>query len=177
MAARSSRPAALKNAAGAYLLPRLRPGLDLLDVGCGPGTLTVDLARAVAPGRVVGVDAAAGVVGAARAVAAGAEQAEVTFEVADLFALPSSGVYETWGLAVNEAMHMGVPCLVSDRVGCQRDLVTDGDGDGTGTASGGGGVLLSTGVSAVTERIQSTNNKPQAPRQLFLDITHLPVKH
>ncbi len=47
--------------------------------------------------------------------------------LADLFALPSRGLFETWGLAVNEAMHMGVPCLVSSRVGCQRDLVTDGD--------------------------------------------------
>jgi glycosyltransferase involved in cell wall biosynthesis len=47
--------------------------------------------------------------------------------LADIFALPSRGHYETWGLAVNEAMHMGVPCLVSDRVGCQRDLVTDGE--------------------------------------------------
>jgi glycosyltransferase involved in cell wall biosynthesis len=28
---------------------------------------------------------------------------------------------------VNEAMHLGVPCLVSNLVGCQRDLVTDGD--------------------------------------------------
>lgn len=46
---------------------------------------------------------------------------------ADLFVLPSRGNYETWGLAVNEAMHMGLPCLVSDRVGCQRDLVTDGE--------------------------------------------------
>jgi glycosyltransferase involved in cell wall biosynthesis len=45
----------------------------------------------------------------------------------DIFALPSRGLYETWGLAVNEAMHMGVPCLVSDRVGCQQDLVTDGE--------------------------------------------------
>jgi glycosyltransferase involved in cell wall biosynthesis len=44
--------------------------------------------------------------------------------LADLFVLPSRGTYETWGLAVNEAMHMGVPCLVSTRVGCQRDLVT-----------------------------------------------------
>ncbi|HWA87036.1 MAG TPA: glycosyltransferase family 4 protein [Opitutus sp.] len=43
----------------------------------------------------------------------------------DIFALPSRGLYETWGLAVNEAMHMGVPALVSDRVGCQRDLVSD----------------------------------------------------
>jgi glycosyltransferase involved in cell wall biosynthesis len=45
--------------------------------------------------------------------------------LADLFVLPSLG--ETWGLAVNEAMHMGVPCLVSDVVGCQKNLVTDGE--------------------------------------------------
>src|SRR5689334_23638326 len=36
------------NSAG-YLLPLLRPGLDLLDVGCGPRTITVDLAARVAP--------------------------------------------------------------------------------------------------------------------------------
>lgn len=47
--------------------------------------------------------------------------------LADVFALPSKGHYETWGLAVNEAMHLGVPCLVSDVVGCQRDLVTPGE--------------------------------------------------
>lgn len=47
--------------------------------------------------------------------------------LADLFVLPSRGLYETWGLAVNEAMHMGIPALVSERVGCQRDLVTDGE--------------------------------------------------
>ncbi len=41
----------------------------------------------------------------------------------DIIALPSRGFYETWGLAVNEAMHLGRPCLVSDLVGCQRDLV------------------------------------------------------
>lgn len=46
---------------------------------------------------------------------------------ADLFVLPSHGHYETWGLAVNEAMHLGVPAFVSDLVGCQRDLVTEGE--------------------------------------------------
>ncbi|HVZ65441.1 MAG TPA: glycosyltransferase family 4 protein [Lacunisphaera sp.] len=45
----------------------------------------------------------------------------------DIFVLPSRGNYETWGLAVNEAMHLGRPCLVSDRVGCQRDLVIPGE--------------------------------------------------
>jgi glycosyltransferase involved in cell wall biosynthesis len=47
--------------------------------------------------------------------------------IGDIFALPSRGCYETWGLAVNEAMHLGLPCLVSDLVGCQRDLVTPGE--------------------------------------------------
>lgn len=46
--------------------------------------------------------------------------------LADLYVLPSSGLHETWGLAVNEAMHMGVPCIVSHRVGCQSDLVDHG---------------------------------------------------
>jgi glycosyltransferase involved in cell wall biosynthesis len=43
--------------------------------------------------------------------------------MAHAFALPST--QESWGLAVNEAMHMGLPCLASDVVGCQLDLVTE----------------------------------------------------
>ncbi|HEY5173370.1 MAG TPA: methyltransferase domain-containing protein, partial [Acidimicrobiia bacterium] len=49
------------NSAG-YLAPSLRPGLDLLDVGCGPGTITLDLARRLHPGRVVGIDASSEVI-------------------------------------------------------------------------------------------------------------------
>jgi ubiquinone/menaquinone biosynthesis C-methylase UbiE len=56
----------------AHLLPHLRPGMDLLDAGCGPGTITLDLAAHVAPGRVLGVDAAEAVVAQARAASAGA---------------------------------------------------------------------------------------------------------
>ena len=39
--------------------------------------------------------------------------------------LPSA-TYETWGLVVNEAMNFGLPVVVSDRVGCGKDLVRDG---------------------------------------------------
>ena len=59
-----------ENSAG-YLLAHLRPGLDLLDVGCGPGTITLDLAARVAPGRVRGVDVSADVIEQARASADG----------------------------------------------------------------------------------------------------------
>jgi ubiquinone/menaquinone biosynthesis C-methylase UbiE len=58
---RSHRWRTAENSA-AYLLADLRPGMALLDVGCGPGTITCGLARRVAPGRVVGVDASAAVV-------------------------------------------------------------------------------------------------------------------
>src|SRR3712207_983976 len=54
----------------AYLLPHLRPGMSLLDVGCGPGTITADLAELAAPGKVVGTDTSEAVGARAREAAA-----------------------------------------------------------------------------------------------------------
>jgi SAM-dependent methyltransferase len=72
----------------AYLLPHLRPGLTVLDVGCGPGTITADLAALVAPGRVVAVDSAPSILEQAAAHAAGVGYADrIDFAVADVHAL------------------------------------------------------------------------------------------
>src|SRR5882757_5277003 len=70
----------------AYLIPHLRPGLDVLDVGCGPGSITADLATLVAPGRTRGIDASADVIDAARRSAA-ERGVEVDFSVGDAYAL------------------------------------------------------------------------------------------
>lgn len=79
---RSHRWRTAENSA-AYLLPFLEPGMDLLDVGCGPGTITVDLAERVTPGRTLGIDSAAAAVDEARRLAT---DAPVEFRVADLMA-------------------------------------------------------------------------------------------
>lgn len=47
------------------------------------------------------------------------------YHAADLLVLPSRHS-ETWGLVVNEALHHGLPCVVSDAVGCAPDLVDVG---------------------------------------------------
>ncbi|MGA6126581.1 MULTISPECIES: methyltransferase domain-containing protein [unclassified Microbacterium] len=73
-----------------YLLPHLRPGASLLDVGAGPGTITVDLARRLAPGRVVGVDASADVVAQAQAHAVAEGVTNVTFATADAYRLDAA---------------------------------------------------------------------------------------
>ncbi|GAA3023903.1 methyltransferase domain-containing protein [Streptosporangium longisporum] len=83
---RSHRWRTAENSA-AYLLGHLRPGTSLLDVGCGPGTLTADLAARVAPGRVTAVEVSEEALGLARAEAGRRGQDGIAFAVADVHAL------------------------------------------------------------------------------------------
>jgi SAM-dependent methyltransferase len=79
---RSHRWRTAENSA-AYLLPRLRDGQHLLDVGCGPGTITADFAKQLAPGTACGIDSSIDIIEAARQ-----EHPGVAFTVADVYRLP-----------------------------------------------------------------------------------------
>jgi len=71
-----------------FLMPHLRPGLRLVDCGCGVGSITLDLAEIVAPGEVVGFDLDAGQLADATAAAAARGLGNVRFEAADAYELP-----------------------------------------------------------------------------------------
>jgi ubiquinone/menaquinone biosynthesis C-methylase UbiE len=83
---RSHRWRTVDNSA-AYVAPRLVAGASVLDVGCGPGTITIDIARRVAPGSVLGIDASTDVIAEATAAATEHGVRNVAFSVGDVYAL------------------------------------------------------------------------------------------
>lgn len=82
---------------GAFFMPLLEPGLSVLDCGCGPGTMTLEIAQRVAPGRVVGVDFGRSQIEqanrnaaqfTAQAQAAQAHRVNILFQQANCYDLP-----------------------------------------------------------------------------------------
>ena len=79
--------------ASALLQPFLDPGKHVLDLGCGPGHISVALAKSVAPGETRGIDIEPSQVELAQILAAEQGVANVTFEVADATRLPYDDGY------------------------------------------------------------------------------------
>lgn len=80
------RRSAASNAS--HLLPLLRPGMRLLDVGCGPGTISMGLAEAVSPGKICGIDMEESQIAMASAAAVAGGHTNAEFEVGDALDLP-----------------------------------------------------------------------------------------
>ena len=72
----------------AFFLPHLRPGMRLLDCGCGMGALTTSLAEWLAPGEVIGIDREPSQVEAARVWAAEKNVGNVRFETGSIYEIP-----------------------------------------------------------------------------------------
>jgi ubiquinone/menaquinone biosynthesis C-methylase UbiE len=81
---RSHRWRTAENSA-AYLLPHLKPHMRILDVGCGPGTITAGLADLVPRGQVTGIDTAPDVLEQARELAD--RRGNLDFTTGDVYAL------------------------------------------------------------------------------------------
>jgi SAM-dependent methyltransferase len=109
----------------AYLIERLRPGIEVLDVGCGPGTITADIAERVAPGAVIGIDNAPEILDTARATASDRGVENVRFEIGDVHAIDAAP--ETYDVvhAHQVLQHLSDPvgALVEMRRVCRRNGV------------------------------------------------------
>jgi ubiquinone/menaquinone biosynthesis C-methylase UbiE len=71
--------------AAAFLLPFLKPGMRLLDVGCGPGSMTSGFAQRVAPGETIGIDPSAEVIATAKSLARATTARNLSFEVGNIY--------------------------------------------------------------------------------------------
>jgi SAM-dependent methyltransferase len=114
VAQRHAARSAKRNAA--FFLPHLRPGMSIVDVGCGPGAITIGLAEAVAPGTVIGIDLDQAAISRAQVLAAEREVANVQFRVGSIYELPFSNDSLDAAFAHTVFMHLDKPAAAAAEV-------------------------------------------------------------
>lgn len=163
---RSHRQRTAENSA-AYLLPRLQPSDRVLDVGCGPGTITVGLADRVPDGSVVGMDAEPRIVEEARS--ATGEVANLSFEVGDVYHLGFDDDRFDVVHAHQVLQHLSDPVagLAEMRRVCRPGgLVACRDGDYGAMFWYPGSVTLTEWQTLYREVARSAGGEPDAGRHL-----------
>lgn len=93
----------------AHLLPHLRSGMSLLDIGSGPGTITADFAELLAPGEVIGIDASSEVVAKAEADTAHRGLSNLRFATGDAYELDFADGHFDVTHAHQVLQHLGDP--------------------------------------------------------------------
>src|SRR4029077_12466663 len=115
----------------AFFLPYLKPGMRLLDVGCGAGSITVGLALRVEPGPTVGMDASESVIETARSLAKAKPAKYLSFEVGNIYGphLPAENFDAIFAHQVLQHLRRPVDALrqfrallASGGVVCVRDV-------------------------------------------------------
>lgn len=165
----------------AYLLPLLRPTDHVLDVGCGPGTITAGLAAGVPLGRVVGMDSSADVVARA-AEQVGTTAAHLSFDVGDVYRIEHADASFHVVHAHQVLQHLADPvgALVEmGRVCRPGGIVAVRDADYAAMTWSGGDARLDRWLELYREAARRNGGEPDAGRRLlgwahaagFADVT------
>lgn len=85
-----------------FLSDYLKPGVSIIDCGCGPGNITIELAKRVAPGLVIGIDADESSLAMARKSANEQDVDNATFKLSDIYKLPYKN--DTFDIAYSHAV-------------------------------------------------------------------------
>ncbi|MET0705172.1 MAG: methyltransferase domain-containing protein [Mycobacterium sp.] len=153
----------------AFVLPELRAGMSILDLGCGPGTITVGLAEAVAPGTVLGIDQGEQQLADARALGDQQGLANVAFKTGSCYQLPLADGSVDLVFAHALIEHLGEPMRALAEV---RRVLRPG-GLAALCSPDWGGFILSPPTAAIesavreyTSLMESNGGDPAAGRRL-----------
>jgi ubiquinone/menaquinone biosynthesis C-methylase UbiE len=157
------RRTAERNAA--FLLPHLKPGMRVLDVGCGGGSITLGLAHAVAPGEAVGIDSSPASIERASERVAAQGIAGVRFATGDAAKLPFEPASFDVVFAHALLQHVEDPLQVAKEL---RRVLRPGGVIGVADADLDGSLLApeSAPLRRSTEILRNTRRHPRIGRQL-----------
>ncbi|KAF7944401.1 hypothetical protein EAE96_010798 [Botrytis aclada] len=119
----------------AYFLPHLTPTSHILDLGCGPGSITTDVASLIPQGSIIGLDAGESVVESANAKARDLGLTNCSFQIGDVMKLPFED--ETFDVVYTHQLLIHLPdpvraikemrrvCRVGGLVACRESDMGD----------------------------------------------------